>query len=178
VTTALNAIPTKYNGYMFRSRLEARWAVFFDVMNIQYEYEAEGYKLAGAGWYLPDFWLPDADVHVEIRPLNKYKYDEKCDALALASSRPVLYIAGSPGFLAYKLNIYPDCFPDTLFPPIQFAECRRCSGIWVSNGCQVAHSLYCDPGCTAGEAIRWPELSVDRIVDAYMKARQERFETE
>lgn len=26
--------PTMYNGYHFRSRLEARWAVFFDAMNI------------------------------------------------------------------------------------------------------------------------------------------------
>ncbi len=24
------AIPTEYAGYLFRSRLEARWAVFFD----------------------------------------------------------------------------------------------------------------------------------------------------
>lgn len=26
------AIQTEYNGYLFRSRLEARWAVFFDAL--------------------------------------------------------------------------------------------------------------------------------------------------
>ena len=26
----IKAIPTEYKGYRFRSRLEARWAVFFD----------------------------------------------------------------------------------------------------------------------------------------------------
>ena len=28
-------IETQYHGYRFRSRLEARWAVFFDVMGIK-----------------------------------------------------------------------------------------------------------------------------------------------
>lgn len=40
------AIQTEYNGYLFRSRLEARWAVFFDAMGIEYEYEPEGIVLS------------------------------------------------------------------------------------------------------------------------------------
>ncbi len=38
----IKAIDTVYNGYKFRSRLEARWAVFFDAAGIKYEYEPEG----------------------------------------------------------------------------------------------------------------------------------------
>lgn len=53
----MQAIETVYKGYRFRSRLEARWAVFFDAMGIKWEYEKEGYDLDGV-WYLPDFWLP------------------------------------------------------------------------------------------------------------------------
>lgn len=53
----IKPIETIYNGYKFKSRLEARWAVFFDALEIKYEYEKEGYKLKH-GWYLPDFWLP------------------------------------------------------------------------------------------------------------------------
>ena len=41
----IKAIETEYNGYRFRSRLEARWAVFFDAMGIKYEYEPEGFEL-------------------------------------------------------------------------------------------------------------------------------------
>jgi len=33
--------PTKYAGITFRSRLEARWAVFFDALGISWEYEPE-----------------------------------------------------------------------------------------------------------------------------------------
>lgn len=50
----LKAIQTTYKGYRFRSRLEARWAVFFDALGLKWEYEAEGYELP-SGRYLPDF---------------------------------------------------------------------------------------------------------------------------
>lgn len=50
-------IETEYNGYRFRSRLEARWAVAFDAMGIQYEYEPEGFVLNDGSKYLPDFRL-------------------------------------------------------------------------------------------------------------------------
>ena len=53
----IKPIETYYNGYRFRSRLEARWAVLFDALNIQYEYEAEGYYLPNGEKYLPDFVL-------------------------------------------------------------------------------------------------------------------------
>lgn len=53
----IKAIETEYKGYRFRSRLEARWAVFFDALGYRWEYEPEGYDLGSAGWYLPDFRL-------------------------------------------------------------------------------------------------------------------------
>jgi hypothetical protein len=64
----LKAIETVYNGYRFRSRLEARWAVFFDALAIDYQYEPEGFDLGEAGAYLPDFVLPEFQVYCEIKP--------------------------------------------------------------------------------------------------------------
>ena len=40
----IKAIETMYKGYHFRSRLEARWAVFFDTLGIPWKYENEGYE--------------------------------------------------------------------------------------------------------------------------------------
>lgn len=57
----MKAIQTKYNGYLFRSRLEARWAVFFDACGVKYEYEPEGYDLGNGLFYLPDFLLHGVD---------------------------------------------------------------------------------------------------------------------
>jgi hypothetical protein len=51
----LKPIETYYNGYRFRSRLEARWAVFFDALGVKYEYEPEGFFLPSGKMYLPDF---------------------------------------------------------------------------------------------------------------------------
>jgi nucleoside 2-deoxyribosyltransferase len=65
----IKPIETLYKGYRFRSRLEARWAVFFDALGIKWEYEKEGYDLGEVGWYLPDFWLPEQQKWVEIKPL-------------------------------------------------------------------------------------------------------------
>ena len=51
----LKAIETVYKGYRFRSRLEARWAVFFDTLGLKWDYEIEGFDLGEVGKYLPDF---------------------------------------------------------------------------------------------------------------------------
>lgn len=55
----IKAIQTEYQGYLFRSRLEARWAVFFDACGVKWEYEPEGYDLGQGVYYLPDFLLRD-----------------------------------------------------------------------------------------------------------------------
>ena len=52
---SIKPIETIYRGYRFRSRLEARWAVFFDSLGVKYEYEPEGFKLPDGSMYLPDF---------------------------------------------------------------------------------------------------------------------------
>lgn len=51
----IKAIETIYKGYRFRSRLEARWAVFLDALGVRWEYEPEGFVLPSGRRYLPDF---------------------------------------------------------------------------------------------------------------------------
>lgn len=64
----IRPIETHYAGCRFRSRLEARWAVFFDRLGTRWEYEPQGYRLgAGHKSYLPDFWLPDLHLLVEVK---------------------------------------------------------------------------------------------------------------
>ena len=55
------ALPTWYAGHHFRSRREARWAVFFNTLNISWEYEPQGFDLDGIR-YLPDFLLSPRKV--------------------------------------------------------------------------------------------------------------------
>lgn len=67
----VRAIDTEYKSYKFRSRLEARWAVFFDHLSLKWQYEVEGFELP-SGRYLPDFYFPDDDLYVEIKPARFY----------------------------------------------------------------------------------------------------------
>jgi hypothetical protein len=69
VNANIKPIETIYKGYRFRSRLEARWAVFLDAMGIEWTYEREdGVDLGDLGWYLPDFWLPKEREWLEVKP--------------------------------------------------------------------------------------------------------------
>lgn len=100
----IKAIETEYNGYRFRSRLEARWAVFFDNARIKYEYEPEGFELS-CGKYLPDFFLPDFDIYVEIKPFDRTvvkcvgdnnKWEQKCATFRDETGHAILLCYGEP----------------------------------------------------------------------------------
>lgn len=78
----IKPIQTKYNGYKFRSRLEARWAVFFDNAGIEYQYEPEGFELVDGSFYLPDFYLPkikgrSGPVYVEVKGVRRFEDIQK-----------------------------------------------------------------------------------------------------
>lgn len=67
---SIAAIPTTFNGIIYRSRLEARYAVFFQKLGIPYEYEPEGFYVptkCGNKAYLPDFLIL-GDCYIEIKP--------------------------------------------------------------------------------------------------------------
>lgn len=84
MTTSIKAIQTRYKGHLFRSRLEARWAVVLDALGVKWHYEAEGYDLgSGLGYYLPDFWLPELNTFLEIKAETHTKQElEKIRTLA------------------------------------------------------------------------------------------------
>lgn len=72
MTKDLTPIETYYDGCRFRSRLEARWAVFFNYMGIRWEYEPQGFLINRPGYgtqtpYLPDFLLPDCGTWIEVK---------------------------------------------------------------------------------------------------------------
>lgn len=80
----IKPITTHYKGYKFRSRLEARWAVFFDALKFKWVYESEGYDLGILGWYLPDFVVTTKTGRkciYEIKPKGSKEGKEKITAL-------------------------------------------------------------------------------------------------
>jgi len=103
----IKAIETAYKGYRFRSRLEARWAVFFDEMGIDWIYEPEGYT-DGDVCYLPDFYLSQVDMYAEAKPTPLVdKEIDKAYMLVKLTGCPVLMLVGNPDFVNYD-GITPD----------------------------------------------------------------------
>ena len=116
---SIKPIETNYRGYKFRSRLEARWAVFFDHMEIEFYYEPEGYQLP-SGWYLPDFLLKNVvliyptddiddieygigDLWVEIKPCGLTDHEHAL-LIELSKSTGIesICLVGPPDFKCYK----------------------------------------------------------------------------
>lgn len=67
---SFSAIPTRYMGVQFRSRLEARWAAFFDLLGWPWDYEP--IDLNG---YIPDFIVKpplDRDTLFEVKPITRW----------------------------------------------------------------------------------------------------------
>lgn len=105
----LKAIETEYRGYRFRSRLEARWAVFFDACKVRWEYEPEGYDLGDGLYYLPDFLLhgvegrAGGDLYVEVKgrmsdkdaeKINRFVNLGKKDSMLIGKSKTATLVVG------------------------------------------------------------------------------------
>ena len=73
ITYNIKAIETEYKGRLYRSRLEAKWAAFFDLCGWNYEYEPVDFD----GWF-PDFGIYGDDgnvVYVEVKPVLNFPVD-------------------------------------------------------------------------------------------------------
>ncbi len=192
----IKAIPTKYKGYKFRSRLEARWAVFLDTLGVEYRYEDEGFQLEmpdfdkpGADgipgvktvWYLPDFWIPSWGVFLEVKP-DREPNDgetERAWTLAMESEKPVLVVCGQPWPGEYNILLFDDeGMPSDR--PAEFIECARSDALWVrakDHDDDWALRLEADRMSTDGR-IRFAFVPgiVGRLYKAYQAARSARFD--
>lgn len=112
----MNAIETRYKGYRFRSRLEARWAVFFDELGIGYEYEPEGFCTSDGTKYLPDFYLTFEHVYVEVKGKRYGAMDElhKAFRWVKESGEKLLILSDVP----YNQNCSVWWFPCAYYHPL------------------------------------------------------------
>ena len=67
MSNVIKAIPTLYKGVEFRSKLEARVAMFLDLGKIPWTYEPERLGNEKEEEYNPDFYLPETDDWIEVK---------------------------------------------------------------------------------------------------------------
>lgn len=171
----LKAIETIYKGYKFRSRLEARWAVFFDALEVKWEYEPEGYELGSDGRYLPDFWLPDDRIWVEVKGVEPdQSYIDKLGRFSDGIACAILLVVGLPLENPVRSHAWY-CLEDAI------SKQRTFEGLWRENDLvyvhpsQWAHPVFNVEGAAFGRDgyLATTEKSQKK---AALKAKQARFE--
>ena len=108
MTKNIGNLETWYNGFHFRSRAEARWAVFFDAAKIKYIHEPEAFTFNGMN-YLPDFYLPDEDIYVEVKPPREGFEKEINKAITvMTGNKKILIVLMAVAFAAAVLLYLSD----------------------------------------------------------------------
>ena len=179
----LKPIETVYKGYHFRSRLEARWAVYFDRVGALWNYELEGFNLNGL-YYLPDFYVyHPSHFWVEIKPSGKSPDDiesgivitrmdltpfssisdmdlEKCRRLSKASRTMAIMLIGN----SYWHEFLPYFFTSDGEEGIDFL-CE--STVEPERKAEIARLVFTFYSC---------KKSPEELALAYKAAHQARFE--
>lgn len=199
----MRSIQTSYKGCRFRSRLEARWAVFFDHLGLEWAYEPEGFVLPDGTRYLPDFYLPSLKAYVEIKPkLASFdeewepetgsKADKFLDAineLNISEVEPTryLYIVGQPGKVPSCNGTIEDQLNSRDFTEYDsyriftndvdhyFCSCNNCGAVGVEFEGRAGRLKH-TKGCAIAYEDRYHNANSKKILMAAKAARSARFE--
>lgn len=155
------AIPTMHAGVVFRSRLEATWALFLDHLEEPWQFEAEAFELP-SGKYLPDLLLPRLDIWLEIKPKAPSEREKRlCLELCNATEQKVVLAFGpfgvwmdpkravhyQPTALAYVPMPGPDglhCVgPDERFWPCLCPVCEKFGLEFEGRGARICGETCC-----------------------------------
>jgi len=179
-------LPTVYQGITFRSRLEARFAIFMNQLGVRWHFEPEGFNLP-SGLYLPDFYLPDLSVWLEGKP----SWDVAKSAnialhldLMRATGQRLYVTTGMPG--PSPLVCWRD-FREGATPWSCWNHCCLCESTWIgtivgphahrcSDGrvglaghnvlCQVRRRPCLHDACTAAERATFDRSPIRPFVHA------------
>lgn len=190
----IKAIETEYAGCRFRSRLEARWAVFFDRLGLEWQYEPEGFE-GDRSRYLPDFLLPELRLYVEVKGVLSHR-----DLMKMMEALPGLRPDRDGQVCPSLLLLGPVPRPGTAWTHVEFSMLRDLilwqqvffddgPGSWIPKpiataacfGRGLRDDLTEDE--TASFRREWLESTAESrlrlhpdIDDAYRAARSARFE--
>lgn len=194
--STIKSIETRYRGCRFRSRLEARWAVFFDALGLAWEYEPQGYLLPNGTPYLPDFAVrlpaplaalrPDNigawTLLLEIKP-SSYQPDAAwpshpaldVEDAAWGPGVGFVLLRGEPWHGAYEGFVWGDS-------DYRWCECANCGALGIQFSGAANRNCNCVSvrGGDSGHDMPWPNRGNSdespRLMAAYAAARGARFE--
>lgn len=183
---AIKPIETKWNGYVFRSRLEARWAIFFDALGVEWEYEPEGFELPSGRRYLPDFrvkcWGDRGcydgsemyDLYIEVKGMmTQYDAERIKEFSGEDNENKVLVVGNIPPF-----HCEFDSDGTKAYEPMDGIDIHQFNYETIDGDCFAAY-----PAAHKGRFYLMGDdssyINTEDVLDAYVayaKARKARFE--
>lgn len=161
--------PTVFEGIHFRSRLEARWYVFFQSLGLEVLYEPNCFVVDGGLVYKPDFKVPSQHRFpiswwFEVKP--SFNSDlTKPTLFSTSRCYNIGILTGMPrhgvGFELCKFSIVSGLGGDSDYA---FCECRYCGALGFSW-----EGLEDRIGCDCSNESRHGYFS-EQLRDAYVKA--------
>ncbi|MDG9785235.1 hypothetical protein [Metapseudomonas otitidis] len=118
----------QHNGYKLRSYTELMWARLMDAVDIFYLYEPHLIQVDGCK-YLPDFYLPESDMYLEVK--GTYPTDEekaKAAQVLERTGRPVVFLVARP---QADIGGVKNCC--LLLP---------CNGDWINGSLHTLDQMY------------------------------------
>lgn len=176
MTNEIKAIPTIYKGIPFRSRLEARWAIIFEQLGIDWHYETEGYDIPIDDGitirYLPDFVLYGGTERCPEQLFVEVKgYMRADDALKIRafSQRYPIYVVGN---IPYDLMDICNGV-DTGFQ-IPYYNFQTVDGDYF--GAVIGANKRGGWGLFGADSTYWFDMDENKTRQAYAMARAAHFE--
>jgi hypothetical protein len=175
----ISPIPTYAYGHDFRSRLEARWAVFLTHLRVPWTYEPEPVRISTPTHtyqYLPDFFLPTLALWLEIKPGHDLiAWHDHVKMAAFAEALPPTstfrVMEGSPWLNGRHPDYASAAYHEGVLVQTRelWSRCRWCGRVCLTpprTRCPVQHGW------------RWPfriSASSPAIRRAAQAARRDRF---
>ncbi len=137
----IKARKTNYGGVLFRSRIEARWAVFLDSLGVEYDYEPF-YEEVGNDYvyynYMPDFYLPKQEKFIEVKPGKPTVVEERKAAFWCKDIQDIVILFNLNPPTDKLENGWLYHFPSIKKVPMVmenywWGECRKCGHIDISE---------------------------------------------
>ena len=174
----IKAIETWHDGILYRSRAEARMAVFLTHAGIEFKYEYEGYLMSNGQRYLPDFILTGIDVFLEIKG-GVPTADEIGKAEQLANDTYKAVFVHYGGFVDHPPEITSDSMlcvgPHGIIDnQFWFCECDQCGLVGIQwQG--LSNRLSCGCQYELGRD-KTPGYDTPKLIAAHEAAKSARFE--
>lgn len=134
-----------YDGFAFRSKIEAQWYIYYKALNIDVVYEPATYELKlgkRRTGYCPDFEILELSAFVEIKYEKEPPLEAclKCRQLAISTGKDTYLFWRPPWEKKWGGYLYAGG-TGTFYPDVKWTVCPTCSVAAITTGGIIGHLL-------------------------------------